>query len=108
MQVLVKCVRSAGNSEAPDITNNLITSDSMAKARGKRFLDDPNQGKYYLTKRRTIRVPHKGEITPGNWVTVTSKHLNLSNVLLKVVNYSFTITHEGVWGVIDTEQYVEV
>jgi len=112
MSIIIRCIRDDGLKEAPSINDSLIISESMAVARGKRFLDDPDQGAYYLTKKRNLRVPHKisgGEasdhIEPGTWITVTDSHLGLSNQKLKVTLYNISITPDAVWTPMETEQY---
>lgn len=104
MAIIVKCKRGTGDREAQAITDSLISSEQMAVARGKRFLDD----NYYVKKRRTLRVPHKGPlIVPETWVTVTDGRLGLSDTKLKVVGYSIQMTPKSVWSTLETEQYVE-
>ncbi len=104
MSIIVKCLRGAGDREAPEINNPLIVTDNMAAQRGKRYLDD----NYYMQKRRTLKVPHKdNDIIPETWVTVTDSHLGLSYKLLKVKNYRIVITPKSVWATMETIQYVE-
>jgi len=80
----------------------------MARARCKRFLDDPDQGAYYLTKQRTLRVPHKGStVIPSTWITVTDSHLGLTNTKLKVKSYTISITPASVWASATPETYEE-
>lgn len=112
MSIIVRCKRGDGTKEAPSISDSLIVTESMAVARGKRFLDDPGQGAYYLTKKRDLRVPHKlsgGEATdhiePGEWVTVTDGKLGLANQKVKVKAYNVIITPKSVWGTMETETY---
>jgi len=114
MAIIVKCTRDTGDREAPSINDSLITSESTAASRGKRYLDDPDQGAYYLTKKRNLRMPHEisGEVAldhiePGSWVTVTDSHLGLSNQKLKVKAYNINITPSSVRGIMDTESYEE-
>ena len=112
MSIIIKCIRDDGTKEGVPINDSLIISESMAVARGKRYLDDPDQGAYYLTKKRSLRVPHKisgGEATdhiePRTWVTVTDSHLGLNNQKLKVTSYNISITPKAVWATMETEQY---
>ena len=108
MSILITCKRGDGTKEVPSINESLIVTESMAKARCKRFLDDPAQGAYYLTKRRGLKVPHKGStIIPTAWITVTDSHLGLSSTKLKIKNYSITITPSSVWATTETETYEE-
>ena len=116
MAVLIKCTRGKGDREAPSIQDTLIFTDAMAKARGKRFLDDPDQGGYYLTKNRTIKVPHKvvGEgaselIVPGKWVSVTDGKLGLQSKSLKIKSYriSLSTSPPSAWGVMETQEFSE-
>ena len=108
MAIIVRCVRGTGDREGPSINDALITSNGDAVLRGKRWLDDPSQGAYYLVKKRTLKVPHKGShILPRTWITVTDGKLGLSSQLLKVKSYAISITPKGVWANIETEQYQE-
>jgi hypothetical protein len=108
MPIIIKAVRGTGDREAPSINDALITTNGVATARGKRWLDDPSQGAYYLVKKRTLKVPHKGsDIPPRSWITVTDGKLGLNNQKLKVKSYNTTITPTGVWATIETEQYSE-
>lgn len=106
--IKIRCFRKTKNREAEPITESLITSESVAAARGKRFLDDPEQGAYYQVIRRSLRVPHKSEnVTPGSWILVTDQKLGLKKTPLKVLNYKIEIKRDGVWATMDTEEYRE-
>ena len=106
MSIQVLCKRSTGDREGPSINDALIVTQHDAVMRGKRWLDDPSQGAYYLTKERSLRVPHKGStIIPRTWITVTDGKLGLSAQKLKVKGYTISITDTSVWGTIKTEQY---
>jgi hypothetical protein len=106
MSVIVKCIRGSGDVEAPPIGDPVLSTESVAKLRGKRFLDDPEQGAYYTTKRRVMRTPHRGaSVKPRTWITVTDSHLGLTLKLLKVKSYSIAITQNSVWATMETEQY---
>ena len=106
MRVQVLCKRGTGDREGPSISDSLLVTDSDAVKRGKRWLDDPNQGAYYLTKKRALKVPHKGaHVIPRTWITVTDGKLGLSNQKLKVKSYTITITLSSVWATMETEQY---
>ena len=108
MSILITCKRGDGTKEAPSINESLIVTKSMAKARCKRFLDDPTQGAYYLTKRRTLKIPHKSSsVIPRSWITVTDSHLGLSSTKLKIKSYSITITPKSVWATGEIETYEE-
>lgn len=104
MAITVKCVRGEGDREAPPISDNLIVTEEMGIARGKRFLDDT----YYTIKRYNMTVPHKGTIIPPeSWVTITVPTLGLSQKKVKVKHYSVTITPESVWSRMDIKQYID-
>ena len=106
--IKVKCVRGDGDMEASPITDRMIVSVDMAKQRGKRFLDDPRQGAYYLTTNRKFTVPHKGStVVPGTWIRVTISRLNIHNALMKVKSYNLAIGPRGVWASIEAEEYRE-
>ncbi len=104
--VTVKCHRGDGNVTAPDINDALIVTESMAVTRGKRFLDDPNQGGYYSAVKRRLKVPHKSpDVVPGSWITVTDSKLGLLDTALKVLAVSVTITKSSVWAEVEAESY---
>jgi len=106
MSIIVKCTRATGDREGPSINDALIVTENDAAKRGKRWLDDPSQGAYYLTKKRTLKVPHKGPtIIPRTWITVTDGKLGLSAQKLKVKGYTISITPSSVWATVETEQY---
>lgn len=108
MPIIVKAVRGTGNREGPSINDALIVTKNDAAKRGKRWLDDPSQGAYYLTKKRSLKVPHKGPtIIPRTWITVSDGKLGLNNQKLKVKSYAISITPNAVWATIETEQYEE-
>jgi len=108
MAVQVLCERGSKDKEAPSINNSLISTESQAVNRGKKFLDHPDEGSYYKVIRRTFKVPHKNNnILPGTWVTVTSQKLGLKNLQLRVKSYIITITPTAVFGTLETEQFVE-
>jgi hypothetical protein len=106
--IIVKCVRGLGDRVAPPISDQMITTQNIAAKRGKRFLDDPSQGGYYVVVKRTLQTVHKSnEVLPTKWISVTDSHLGLRSVKLKVKEYSINITPSSVWAVISTEQYKE-
>jgi len=108
MSTIVKAIRGTGDREGPSINDALIVTENDAAKRGKRWLDDPSQGAYYLTKKRSLKVPHKGPtIIPGTWITVSDGKLGLNNQKLKVKSYTISITPKSVWATIEAEQYEE-
>jgi len=114
MSVVVNCIRGNGVKRADAIFEPLLVTENMATTRGKRFLDDPSQGAYYKTTKRTFKVPHRvdgggstGHIEPGCWVTVTDGKTGLQNKNLKVIEYTINIDQSGVWANMVTEEYNE-
>ena len=106
--IVVECIRGAGDVPAPIISDRMIVTESMAVTRAKRFLDDPNQGGYYTTIKRTLQTTHKSsEVLPTKWIAVTDSHLGLRSDKLKVKEYNINITPNSVWANIVTEQYKE-
>jgi hypothetical protein len=49
------CYRGEGDKEAPEIQDALITSEWVARQRGKTFIDE----NWYIRKSRNIVVPYK-------------------------------------------------
>jgi hypothetical protein len=103
MAIIIKCIRSTGDREAPSINDALIVTENDAVKRGKRWLDD----NYYLVKKRTLKVPHKMTVNPGDWITVSDSNLGLNATKLKVISQSITITPSSVWAAMETAQYAE-
>ncbi len=107
-QISVKCVRGAGDRESPPISDQMLTTENMAVKRGKRYLDDPSMGGYYVVTKRTLTTVHKSnEVLPTKWIAVTDSHLGLQATKLKVKEYSIEISPSSVWATIATEQYRE-
>jgi len=109
MAIKVKCKRGSGDREAQDISDALLITDYMATLRCKRFLDDPEQGGYYRTTKRSLRVPHSpsGVVMPGRWVTITDGHLGLSDTQVKVKSCTIELTKDSVFATMETEEYDE-
>jgi hypothetical protein len=109
MSIIIRCIRGDGTNEAEPISDSLIITERMAVLRGKRFLDDPDQGGYYEVKKRTLKTIHKGpDIVKGSWISVTDSSLGLSATQLKVTGIAIDISRsDGVWASIETEQYIE-
>lgn len=106
--IVVKCVRGLGDRVSPHITDQMITTQNMAAKRGKRYLDDPSQGGYYITVKRGLKTTHKSDqVLPTKWISITDSHLGLQSAKLKVKSYSIEITPNSVWATIETEQYKE-
>lgn len=115
MSIIVRCTRGAADKEAEPISDALISNRRVAALRGKRFLDDPDQGGYYVTKERRLSVPHRvsGEtsdnhVAPGEWVTVTNSHLDLYGASLRVRSYELTIEPGKIKAVMETQEFIEV
>ena len=110
MGIQVKVIRGDGDKEAPSIEDDMITTESMAVSRGKRYLDDPIQGAYYSTVKRSFpQLVHKSpDVYPSKWLEVTESRLGLENKRMKVLSYSISITKTGVWASMETEEYLEV
>lgn len=107
-KISVKCVRGTGDRIAPVISDTMLTTENMAVKRGKRYLDDPSMGGYYVVIKRTLKTVHKSEeVVPTKWIAVSDSHLGLQNVKLKVKEYSINLTPNSVWATISTEQYKE-
>jgi len=109
MSIIVTCKRGDGDREAPTINDSLIVTENMATSRGKRFLDDPGQGGYYLVKERSFQVPiYADDILPNSWLTLTCSQLGINAEVVKVKNRTLTITPKSIWLNLDTEQFVEL
>ncbi|OQY25705.1 MAG: hypothetical protein B6244_14795 [Candidatus Cloacimonetes bacterium 4572_55] len=108
MAITVRCIKGTGNKEAPSISDALITSEGAAVSRGKRWLDDPSKGAYYLTKKRSLKFLHKGShVIPRSWISVSDSHFGLKDKLLKIKSYGISITPTSVWATAETESYEE-
>ena len=108
MSIIVTCKRGDGDREAPTINDTLIVTENMAASRGKRFLDDPAQGGYYLTRKRSIKVPvYSDEIVPNAWLNLSCSQIGISEEIVKIKNCSLTIKSDSIWLDLDTESYEE-
>jgi len=107
-KVSVKCTRGVGDRIAPPISDTMLTTQNMAAKRGKRYLDDPSMGGYYVVVKRNIKTIHKSaDVLPTTWITITDSHLNLQAQKVKIKEYSIELTPNSVWATISTEQYRE-
>jgi hypothetical protein len=107
-KISVKCTRDKGDRIAPTISDSMLVTESMATQRGKRFLDDPSMGGYYVVTKRSIKTVHKSnEVLPTKWISISDSHLGLNNTKVKVKEYAINITPNSVWATISTEQYRE-
>lgn len=92
----------------PDIEDSMITSKAVAVARGRQWLDDPDAGAYWKTREYTLKVPHKADITPGDWISVTCSRLGLSASKLRVVNYSVGGDGSQIkWATVTARQFLD-
>ena len=106
--VRVRCYRKTKNREAPPLNNVLIPDMLAAVERGKRFLDDPEEGGYYFCVFRSLKIPHREGVAPGKWITVTDRKLGLKQTPLKILSYKLTIGADGqIWGNAETIEYQE-
>ena len=107
-KISIQCIRGSGDQVSPPISDSMITTENMAIKRGKRYLDDPSQGGYYVVFKRTIKTVHKSnEVLPTTWVALTDSHLGLSAVRMKVKEYSIEISPNSVWATMSLEEYKE-
>lgn len=104
--ILIKCVRGDADREAPQISDALITNNTMAASRGKRFLDDPDLGGYYRTIEYQFQVPHKTQLSYGDWITITCAALGLSAAPLKIKSITISGSNGAVWDNITAERYI--
>lgn len=106
MAIIVRCKRGAGDRQAGDIRDSLVSSVSMATARGKRFLDDPDQGGYYQVIRYSLRVPYVDAILPGDWITITeTDKLGLTDQKLRVRSVSMSGGQFDSWVDLEADLY---
>lgn len=95
-----------GTTSADDITDPMIVSQAMATSRGKRFLDDGNQGGFYLRRAYSQKVPHKTHLAvPGKWVSETVSKLGISAQKLKIKSYRIVGSPAGAWAEMEIESY---
>lgn len=97
MGITVKCYRDNGDKEGGSISAPLCTSEKLAKMRGKRYLDDPEQGNYYQTTKRRFSLPHKVMLKTEDFVTIQSQRLDKNSVMsYKCLSYTLVITKNSV------------
>lgn len=53
VMVDIECIRGPGDREAPDISDSLITNETIGRARGKAFIDD----QWYVRRIIKVSVP---------------------------------------------------
>lgn len=105
MSVIVECFRQLGDRKADPIIDEMIVTESMARSRGKAYLDKS----YYMIKTRSLRVPLKNNsMTPSKWITATDGMLGLDATKLKIKSASINISREAVWTDLTTETYSEL
>jgi hypothetical protein len=106
--ITVRVFRDTGDREAPNIVDEMINTESMAIARGTRFLNDPSQGAYYRSVLRTFRTIHLGgQIVPGKWVLINDDRLGLKDKKVKILSYDLEIQKDGVFVSVSTTEYVK-
>lgn len=105
MAIIVKCRRGSATRSGADIRDSLISTRTMASARGKRFLDDPDQGGYYVCRRYTLRVPIKAHLVPGDWITVTCARLGLSAAKMRVMGSSISGGRNEKWAALEVATF---
>jgi hypothetical protein len=98
MPIVVKCKRGVGDKEADSLNAPLCINETLAMQRGKRFLDDPEQGGYYTTITRNIKTPHKTVIKPGVFVNIKNFRLGIQSAVAKCISYKIEITPASVLG----------
>lgn len=67
--------RADGDRIAPQIQSNLISTVEIAEMRGNRYLDDPDQGGFYMTLARNLSVPHKENAVTARFASVQCTEL---------------------------------
>lgn len=100
MAIRIRCKRGSGVNQGPDISSPLISTQAMAEARGKRYLDDPALGGYYPTKTYEEKVPHKRFFKKGDIVTFSASKLDISNKKMRVSSYKLSGNDREMWGTI--------
>lgn len=100
--------RGLGNRIGEDINDPKISSITVARARAKRYLDDPNQGGYYIAHSHALGVPHKGpSVLPGGFISITEQKLGMTGEILKIKSYKISGTISGVTAQIEAERYTD-
>ena len=95
-QLAVTVSRMGGDRIAPQIQSNLISTNEIAEMRGNRFLDDPDQGAFYMTISRNISVPHKEGVATARFASVSCPSLFGNDPrIFRINSYSVTWTKEG-------------
>ena len=110
MPIRVVCKKSetAAARAGETITNALINSVAQATAIGKRYLDDPDKGGYYITETSSLKLPHKSnDIGLGDIVEITEEKLSMDGDKFKVVSYALSGDKKEVWASVDVQAYKE-
>jgi hypothetical protein len=103
MSIKIRCKRDNGDKGGGSISAPLCISKKLAKIRGKRYLDDPNEGNYFDTVLRNYVVPHKKMLKPGDFICIESNRVK--GGIFKVLSYELNITKSEILGTIEAIRY---
>lgn len=88
--------RADGDRVAPQIQSNLISTTALAEMRGNRYLDDPDQGGFYMTLARNLSVPHKTGASESRFASVQCTPIfGYDPRIFRVNSYSWTWTKDA-------------
>jgi len=106
MSIKIRCYRATKTNPGETIEEPLIVSQEMAELRGKRYLDDPEQGNYYGVRVHSLKLPYKSGVYPGKFISVTSKKLGLTGKILRVRSARITGTAAQLWLDVEAEEFL--
>lgn len=97
----VTVIRGAGNREAPDIVDGLITNERLAIARGSQFIDE----NWYKVRAISLRIPPvSGIVRDGDVIQVTALPMGL-NSRAYIQSLRGTVTQNSISLELDVEAY---
>ena len=88
--------RADGDRVAPQIQSNLVSTVELAEMRGNRYLDDPDQGGFYMTLARNLSVPHKEGAATARYASVQCTPLfGYDPRIFRINSYSWAWTKDA-------------
>ncbi len=94
MSIKLRCIRDDGDKDGGSISAPLCTNKTLAKIRGKRYLDDPEQGNYFDTEHKGFNLRFKQMLKPGDMIYVDSERSG--GGLYKCLSFGVTITPDSI------------
>lgn len=98
----IQLKRGAGDKEAPEIRDTMITSDQVAILKGTAFLDEA----WYMKKKRDITAPYKAGMRPRKLILISDSIYAL-NSKARVTGITINIDKGIVISSVESEEYID-